>query len=1065
MSFSQNRCLQNPCYPGVTCIDPGRPEPIHCGECPSPLIGDGFDCLDLDECSNPSVCSQICINELGSFSCQCRPGYELLPDGRGCQDINECDKSLCRSNSDCQNTDGNYTCSCRPGFRLLQGSSQCADINECRISNLCGENEICIDDVGGYHCSCLQGFIRHEGVCQDLDECLSPLLSDCHEEAMCINEIGSYRCKCKDGFEGNGEYCRDRNECAISPFFCHPRFVCVNDRGGYSCTCPDGFAGNGDDCYDIDECALGTHTCSDHMTCHNRVSSYTCQCEEGYIADVDGVCQNANECQQQESVCPPNSRCIDTEGSYDCECQPLYFKHEGECLFFITHCSSSPSCQEQICGTTAAHALTGSTLTKTARNVSMKMSVVKMWIFAMIMLIVRTFQVVIDVPAEKDMLKLLKVVKMTSIVGMTMHAAKRPLAWIQRERTHVTVRTVTKETEDFALDDENKSIYLIQTEKDKKDCQEDDVCSVNFICQEEEPGFSCDCPDGFQVIEGACTDINECDLDPCLDEATCHNTEGSFHCQCPGGFQGDGRPSASGCQDIDECQTRTARCPAKSDCVNEEGSYVCICQLGYELIGELCVDIDECKDSRLHDCALNSSCVNIPGTFTCQCNPGFFSYISLGQNGICEDIDECALGVQDCSLNAECKDVAGSFICTCKEGFHGDGKTCQDVDECATSRPCSQQTLRSCMNRIGSYRCICQIGYYENSQGICSESNTIELSVEFSDIKGLKTRYFYDLITEDSLDRLSNDVTVLFANSDASDHVHDVSVLSMTRSATDSAVVIIRVDFDLRANMTIQTATGMFGELLQGRRNNIVPPDSIVIKYDVYYAEENPCLSGDHGCFEAGYSHCLPVRGGGYECSDCQAGFRNDNGACVPDPCQNGESDCTDRYFASCVYAEQGQFTCEDCLQGFIQEETSCVPDPCQAGQRMCERLNFVRCIPDGNNQYHCQTCKTGFRLENGACVSEIRNNPCASGANNCQANNFQTCVFDDEGLFHCEDCLPGYRQEGNECTTDPCQLHQDNCNERNFDRCLFTTGGDLLAACVRQVITSKEQSVSEMVS
>lgn len=41
----------------------------------------------------------------------------------------------------------------------------------------------------------------------------------------------------------------------------------------------------------------------------------------------------------------------------------------------------------------------------------MKMSVVKMWIFAMIMLIVRTFQVVIDVPAEKDMLKLLKVVK------------------------------------------------------------------------------------------------------------------------------------------------------------------------------------------------------------------------------------------------------------------------------------------------------------------------------------------------------------------------------------------------------------------------------------------------------------------------------------------------------------------------------------------------------------------------------------------------------------------------------------------------------------------------------
>lgn len=41
------------------------------------------------------------------------------------------------------------------------------------------------------------------------------------------------------------------------------------------------------------------------------------------------------------------------------------------------------------------------------------------------------------------------------------------------------------------------------------------------------------------------------------------------------------------------------------------------------------------------------------------------------------------------------------------------------------------------------------------------ESNTIELSVEFSDIKGLKTRYFYDLITEESLDRLSNDVSFI----------------------------------------------------------------------------------------------------------------------------------------------------------------------------------------------------------------------------------------------------------------------------------------------------------------
>lgn len=59
---------------------------------------------------------------------------------------------------------------------------------------------------------------------------------------------------------------------------------------------------------------------------------------------------------------------------------------------------------------------------------------------------------------------------------------------------------------------------------DKKDCQEDDVCSVNFICQEEEPGFSCDCPDGFQVIEGACTgkDLTHASSDVKLLPFPCH---------------------------------------------------------------------------------------------------------------------------------------------------------------------------------------------------------------------------------------------------------------------------------------------------------------------------------------------------------------------------------------------------------------------------------------------------------------------------------------------------------------------------------------------------------------
>ncbi|XP_057674093.1 collagen and calcium-binding EGF domain-containing protein 1 [Corythoichthys intestinalis] len=43
-------------------------------------------CLDIDECAdtNATACSQLCINTVGSFQCECVPGYFLEEDGRTC---------------------------------------------------------------------------------------------------------------------------------------------------------------------------------------------------------------------------------------------------------------------------------------------------------------------------------------------------------------------------------------------------------------------------------------------------------------------------------------------------------------------------------------------------------------------------------------------------------------------------------------------------------------------------------------------------------------------------------------------------------------------------------------------------------------------------------------------------------------------------------------------------------------------------------------------------------------------------------------------------------------------
>jgi|SRR6218665_3573083 len=42
--------------------------------------------LDIDECEiNTPGCSQLCNNNIGSYTCGCNPGYNLAPNGKSCR--------------------------------------------------------------------------------------------------------------------------------------------------------------------------------------------------------------------------------------------------------------------------------------------------------------------------------------------------------------------------------------------------------------------------------------------------------------------------------------------------------------------------------------------------------------------------------------------------------------------------------------------------------------------------------------------------------------------------------------------------------------------------------------------------------------------------------------------------------------------------------------------------------------------------------------------------------------------------------------------------------------------
>ena len=110
----------------------------------------------MDECSTPGAnnnCSSNadCVNELGSFGCNCKSGY--TGDGVNCNgtfrnvvfefwirkrlfeevfshikvkvsfkpfaDVDECiapSANNCSSNADCVNEPGSFECNCRPGY-------------------------------------------------------------------------------------------------------------------------------------------------------------------------------------------------------------------------------------------------------------------------------------------------------------------------------------------------------------------------------------------------------------------------------------------------------------------------------------------------------------------------------------------------------------------------------------------------------------------------------------------------------------------------------------------------------------------------------------------------------------------------------------------------------------------------------------------------------------------------------------------------------------------------------------------------------------------------------------
>ncbi|XP_027007977.2 low-density lipoprotein receptor-related protein 4 isoform X2 [Tachysurus fulvidraco] len=255
---------------------------------------------------------------------------------------------------------------------------------------------------------------------------------------------------------------------------------------------------------------------------------------------------------------------------------------------------------------------------------------------------------------------------------------------------------------------------------DCKDGTDEENCPADVMaatCSVEE----------FQCAYGRCIlDIYHCDGDDdcgdwsdesdCSSHQPCRSAE--FMCnsgmcinagwRCDGEFDCDDQSDENNCT-VPVCMAEQFRC-ASGRCV----------RLSWRCDGE-----DDCTDgSDEEGCDNNGGSVPSCASDQFQCGNGR----CIGQRKVCNDLNDCGDGTdehphQECrprstegncnigngGCSQKCQMSRGLVQCSCHTGYRlrEDGKTCQDVDECAEDGYCSQ----GCTNTEGGFQCWCVQGY------------------------------------------------------------------------------------------------------------------------------------------------------------------------------------------------------------------------------------------------------------------------------------------------------------------------------------------------------------------
>ena len=270
-----DECASRPCLHGSHCVDMTDAFTCHCS---AGWSGDVCE-VEVNECeSSPCQNAGRCLDGVDTYSCDCAAGWLGSTCG---EEVDACQRGegTCDVfHSECIHTGlGTFDCECFPGFETADAGHTCTDINEC-ASRPCRNAGRCTDELSSYLCECDLGYVG-VNCAENVDDCAS---LPCFNDGVCTDGSNAYLCRCEAGFSGvqceyNIDECEDQR---MHGEVCLNGGTCEDLVNSYRCQCTAGFID--EHCErDFDECV--SHPCGNGGFCAEVDSGlYRCECLVAY---------------------------------------------------------------------------------------------------------------------------------------------------------------------------------------------------------------------------------------------------------------------------------------------------------------------------------------------------------------------------------------------------------------------------------------------------------------------------------------------------------------------------------------------------------------------------------------------------------------------------------------------------------------------------------------------------------------------------------------------------------------------------------------------------------------